>query len=299
MGVKPWAVQATPEGDAVCIRFSAMASPCEVWIEHVSEPQAAHFAAIAWGEAQRVERTWSRYREGNVVHRINTANGVAVDVDDETARLLDFGALLHQESQGRFDLTAGVLRRVWRFDGRSPLPKPADVAGLMDLVGWHRALWRAPTLRLPAGMEIDLGGIGKEYAVDRTLALLQAEAPAAVLVNFGGDLAANQPRTDGRAWRVGIGNDGQPAPGTPLIRLTKGGIATSGDAHRCIVSNGIRYGHVLDARTGWPVPGAPHTVTVAAATCSQAGALSTLAMLQGSAAETYLDQQCADYHVIR
>ena len=76
-----------------------------------------------------------------------------------------------------------------------------------------------------------------------------------------------------------------------LFQMRKGAIATSGDAHRYLMKNGVRYSHVLNPKTGWSVPNAPHTVSVAAPTCVEAGMLSTLAMLQGEKAEEFLKLQ--------
>lgn len=276
-----------------------MASPCEIWVEGAPPSLWQTLARTASDEALRIEQKWSRYRNDNLMHRINSANGAVVEVDDETARLLDYGGTLFDASEGRFDLTAGVLRRAWRFDGSSSLPDAMQVRALLRQVGWQRVDWSRPRLRMPPGMELDLGGIGKEYAVDRTLALLQTQTDAALLVNYGGDLAANRPPADDTPWRVGIGEIGVRTAGTPLIRLQRGGIATSGSANRFVMAGGVRYGHVLDARTGWPAPEAPLAVTVAAATCSQAGSLSTLAMLTGADAEHFLAEQGVDFHVLR
>jgi len=273
--------------------FQAMASPCEVLIDGLPEHRARPLAALACNEALRIERTWSRYRDDTIVSRINRAAGQPVEVDPETARLIDFGAALHQQSAGAFDLSSGVLGRLWRFDGGGDWPAADAVTALLRQVGWHRAQWDGQRLQMPAGMALDFGGIGKEYAVDRTLALLSAAEDVPMLVNFGGDLAANRPRRDGQPWQVGIlESDRQ-------IRLRQGAIATSGDAYRHVWHQGQRYSHILDARTGYPVAGAPRAVTVAAPTCSAAGALSTLAMLHGPGAETFLDAQQADYHVLR
>ena len=105
---------------------------------------------------------------------------------------------------------------------------------------------------MPAGMRIDFGGIGKEYAVDRACAQASAATPLPVLVNCGGDLAATGPRAGGEPWQVGI-DTGVPGAATPLVRLSQGGVATSGDATRFLLKDGVRYPHVLDPATGWPI----------------------------------------------
>lgn len=154
---------------------------------------------------------------------------------------------------------------------------------LKSRIGWQRVGWKSPVLTLPAGMEIDLGGIGKEYAVDR--AAMLAQSSGRCLVNFGGDLRVTGTGVDGEGWLVGVeGVGGRNLP-VKRIQLMRGALATSGDAHRFLLKNGRRYSHILNPRTGWPVDGAPRSVTVAAPSCTQAGMLATLAMLRGTGAE--------------
>jgi thiamine biosynthesis lipoprotein len=272
-----------------------MASPCEVLVDGADEAELARVAGVVEAEVRRIERLWSRYREGNVVHRINTAGGRPVTVDDETARFLDYAAHLHAWSGGRFDVTSGVLRRAWKFDGSDRLPAREQVEALLPLVGWQNVSWHAPVLRMPMGMEIDFGGIGKEYAVDRALALARAATDRAVLVNCGGDLACSAARADGQPWTVGIDSGVKKKGQTPFLWLSQGGVATSGDAHRFLLKDGVRYAHVLDPRTGWPVTGGPRAVTVAAPACTEAGVLATVALLHGAGAEEFLESAGADY----
>jgi thiamine biosynthesis lipoprotein len=284
--------------DSLAGRFQAMASPCEVLVDGAEADELRQLTMRAARESWRIEAKWSRYRDDNIVHAINTSNGQPVEVDEETARLIDFGAQLHAASEGRFDLTAGVLRRAWRFGAGQRLPDPQVVDALRARIGWHKVTWRSPVLQLQPGMEIDFGGVGKEYAVDRALALLSSLTDKAVMVNLGGDLGANRPRAGGALWKVGV-DSGVPNAATPVIHLAQGGIATSGDTHRHIVVDGKRYGHILDPRTGWPPPDAPRSVTVACQTCVQAGASSTIALLHGLQAEAWLRAQGVDFHIVR
>lgn len=281
-------------------RFSAMASPCEVLLE-IDDPDAAReLTDLVATEAWRIEDHLSRYLPGTIVTRINQAVGAAVEVDTETAQLIDFSVTLHQISGGRFDITSGVLRRVWTFDGSDNVPSQAAIDEVLKLVGWHRVSWESATLQMSSGMEIDLGGIGKEYAVDRAAALLREACDTSCLVNFGGDLVAIKKPTNRNAWKVGIeplNSDNSNAD--KVLNLGVGGLATSGDARRFLVKNGVRHSHILDPLTGWPVPDAPRSVTVAADTCTQAGMLSTLAMLEGAQAEAFLDAQGVRYWCAR
>lgn len=279
-------------------RFNAMASPCEVLSRSGRAVAEARIRAVA-EEALRIEAKYSRYLAGNIVDTINTADGAPVEVDGETADLLDFATELHGLSDGRFDISSGVLREAWTFDGSDRLPAPAEVERVLQRVGWNKAEWSRPRLTLAPGMQIDFGGIGKEYAVDSAARLAASLGPAPCLVNFGGDLVAVGD-TSGAPWRVGIEaigmNGGKPCK---RIALARGGLATSGDARRFLLKGGVRYGHLLDPRTGWPVAGAPNSVTVAADTCTQAGMLSSFAMLMGPAAEEFLERQGVRYWCIR
>lgn len=276
-----------------------MASPCEIHMELRSGKRAAQLVALAHKEALRIERLFSRYRDDNVIHRINTASGKTITVDAETARMLDFADQCFTLSDGLFDITSGILRKAWAFDGSDRLPTQAQVEALLPRVGWSKVHWSDPHVTLPAGMQIDLGGIGKEYAVDRTVSLLNEQCTTPFLVNFGGDLHASRPPVVAGAWTVGIEASRNADQPLHTIQLQRGALTTSGDARRYLLKDGVRYGHVLDPRTGWPVADAPASVTVAGNTCTEAGILSTLAILHGSEAEAFLDEQDVRYWIQR
>ncbi len=274
-----------------------MASPCEVLVDGADERELARLTGLVAAEVWRIERHWSRYLKGNIVDRINTAQGKAVQVDDETARFLKYAEHLYQLSDGLFDVTSGVLRRVWTFDGSDRVPDQEAIEAVLPLVGWDKLSWQAPLLQMKPGMQIDFGGIGKEYAVDRACALASQETGHSMLVNCGGDLAASAPRRDGQPWLVGV-DANIPGTATPVIRLQRGGVATSGDVHRFVLKDGVRYPHILNPKTGWPVTGGPRVVTVAASICTEAGVLSTLAMLHGPQAAEFLEQMGADSQLV-
>jgi thiamine biosynthesis lipoprotein len=233
-----------------------------------------------------------------MVHAINHAGGRPVCVDEETAALIDYAVTCHEASGGLFDITSGVLRRAWTFDGGDRVPSEQALQDILPLVGWHRVSWRDHTLSMPSGMEIDLGGLGKEYAVDRAAVLLAPRATSAYLVNFGGDLRASGWRRGERPWVVGVDDPDQTGEAAVYkLELSEGGLATSGDARRFVRWNGKRLGHILDPRTGWPVADAPRAVTVLSDTCLEAGTLSTLAYLQGPRARDFLQEQGVNFWI--
>lgn len=275
-----------------------MGSPCEVLVDSSHEQPAQAVASAVAACAWRIEEKFSRYRDDSVVARINRSNGKPIEVDEETAKLLDFADHAWRMSDGKFDVTSGVLRRAWKFDGGTRVPDAGEIHALLPLVGWSRVTWRRPMLTLQPGMEIDFGGIGKEYAVDLALAAAAGITDSPVLVNFGGDLAASGPQRDGRAWRVGV--EGVSSANIPwTLELSSGALATSGDTYRFITEGGERRPHILDPRSGEPVRGAPHSITVAAATCVEAGMWCTLAMLEGAGAEAFLTREGVRHWVQR
>lgn len=261
--------------------FGAMASRCEVRLAAPAEATARAWADAGIAEVRRIETKYSRYRDDSVTSAINrAAGGESVAVDDETAALLAFGARLHDESGGLFDLTSGVLRRAWDFKA-ARVPDAHAVDALLPLVGWRRVEWDGRALRLPrAGMEIDFGGIGKEYAADRAAARIAELGAQHGLVNLGGDVRIVGPQPDGGAWTIGV-QDPRGAAGVAIAALpvATGAMATSGDYERYFEHGGRRYSHLLDPRTGWPVA---HwrSVSVVAPLCALAGACATIAMLQ-------------------
>lgn len=285
-----------------------MASPCQVLLDVADRVQAEKLVKLAQDEALRIQNKFSRYRDDNIIYQINHADGLPVKVDDETAALLDYAHQCYELSEGSFDITSGVLREVWTFDGSDRIPQTEQVTKLLGRIGWHKVSWQKPAITLPKGMEIDLGGIGKEFAVDRTAMLLAAECNQSVLVNFGGDLCATGERRNGHGWIVGVEDPAniEKAPtadkkkhSTEEFELIRGGIATSGDTRRYLLKDGVRYSHILDPKTGWPVLDAPHSITVVANSCTEAGILATMAMLQGKSAESFLAEQNVTYWCVR
>lgn len=261
--------------------FTAMASRCEVRAWARAEADARRWADAAIAEVRRIEAKFSRYLPDSVVSAINRSAGAdAISVDEETAALLDFGAELYGVSGGLFDLTSGVLRRAWDFKA-ARLPQQSVLDALLPQVGWNQVLWDKPLLQLPrAAMEIDFGGIGKEYAADRAAAAVAAAGGEHALVNLGGDIRIVGAQPGGAAWRLGVQDPrGEAGKAIATLDVAAGAMATSGDYERFFERDGRRYCHLLDPRSGWPVD---HwrSVSVLAPVCAAAGACATVAMLQ-------------------
>ncbi len=279
--------------------FQAMSSVCEIRLDGDDEAALAGAARQAISEVQRIETKYSRYRPDSIVSRINTAagSGAPVAVDDETAGLLDFAGRLYALSDGLFDITSGVLRRAWDFRA-AVVPDGARLQALLPLLGWPLVRWHEHQIELPrAGMEIDFGGFGKEYAADRAATLLAGAGLRHGFVNLGGDIRVLGPRRDGSAWCFGIQHPRQPEATIASVEMAEGALATSGDYERFFERDGRRYCHILDPRTGQPVR-TWASISVSAPACVAAGALSTIAMLKGAQALGFLATQDASFLAI-
>lgn len=296
----------TPDSPMLWIgRFQAMACECEILMEGVSAPQASELLAIAACETWRIEHKFSRYLSGNIMDKINHSSGQPVEVDAETADLLDFADQCYQLSDGLFDISSGALRRIWHFDGSDAVPGQEQIQSMMRVIGWQKVIWKRPFINLKPGMELDFGGIGKEYAVDRVVQALRGQiagvpdnsskVKSTFVVNFGGDLACSGPRLDGSPWVIGVESSEHDKKAVATVSLSQGGVATSGDSRRYLQKDGIRYSHILNPQTGQAITDAPRAISVAAGSCMQAGMLSTLAMLHGSQAEEFLKAQVLHY----
>lgn len=243
---------------------------------------AEALAMSAMAEAERIERKYSRFLETSLTSRINrNAGRTPVAVDAETVRLVGEALLLARRTDGAFDPTVGVLRRVWNWrEGR--VPSQREIDELLPLVD-HRdvSVANGTVFLRREGMELDLGGIGKEYAVDRVASRLREDGVESAIVNLAGDVACVRARGDGRPWKIGIVDPRDQSRCRFSVRLAwDGGVATSGDYERFFERDGRRYHHILDARTGWPARGVASTTAVAA-TAFDAGLAATAAFLLG------------------
>jgi len=257
-----------------------MGSRCQIQLHAGRDADA--IVRAARDDIERLEHKYSRFRSDSVVSHINASAGDAegIEVDAETAALLDYADIGHRLSDGLFDVTSGVLRRAWDFRSNR-LPTPQQIEALLPLVGWRKVVWERPRIALPRrGMQIDLGGYVKEYAADRVVQLCRGMGARHGFVDLGGDIAVIGPQPEGSPWRVGIRHPRAPQAAIAWVGLSSGAIASSGDYERFMLVDGVRYGHILDPTQGWPVSGLAG-VSVIAPQCVVAGTTSTIAMLKG------------------
>ncbi len=281
--------------------FRAMASACEIVGASDDGARTRLAIGLAAREVVRIERKYSRYRtdDSSIVHRINAAAGSAMTVacDAETAHLFELAARLFRLSGGLFDVTSGILRRAWNFSG-SKIPSADDLAHVLPLIGWNMVEFGPAGVRLPhPGMEIDFGGIGKEYAADRAVSVLMRHGVAHGYVNLGGDIRVAGPRIDGGAWRFGVQNPRDAGAIVANIELRGGALVTSGDYVKFIEKNGIRFCHILSPKTGFSAS-CWRSVSVVGLSTVMAGAHATIAMLKEADAVQFLDEAQCQYLLI-
>jgi FAD:protein FMN transferase len=270
-------------------QFNAMGTVCELRLYAASAQQAKQTTQAVIADVERLEAKYSRYRSSSELSAINrvAAVGGSIEVDDETAYLLDYAAVCYQQSQGLFDISSGILRKAWNFKSTT-MPTATDVAQLLTHTGWDKLDWQRPLLCFRvAGMELDFGGIVKEYAADRAAALCREQGIEHALINLGGDICVSGPQADGTAWRIGISDPTTPDRALCTLELRQGALASSGDYQRCIELAGVRYSHILNPRTGWPVRGLA-AVSILADHCVVAGSASTIAMLMEANGKAWL-----------
>jgi len=258
-----------------------MAADNELQIHCDDAERARAAATCAMDEVARIEEKYSRYRAGSLLSRINAAAGRDfVEVDGETEALLDYAGACYEQSDGLFDATSGVLRRAWNFDV-ARVPDEAELAPVLARVGWDAVEREPGRVRLARpGMELDFGGFGKEYAVDRAALVLRESGIESAVVNLAGDVCILGPQPGGEPWRVGIRHPRREGVAIAKVPVTSGALATSGDYERYVEVDGVRHCHILDPRTGRSARGF-QSVSVLASTCLVAGSATTIAMLKG------------------
>lgn len=273
--------------DGHFFEFYALGSDCSLQFITPFRSVAEDVAVAVEREVGRIEARYSRYRPDSELSRIDdiAAIGGSVDVDPETAGLIEYAYACFRKSDGLFDITSGLLRKVWNFHVGT-LPTEKMIAELLPRIGLSKVEWSNPRLTFgTAGMELDLGGIGKEYAADRAEQIAGASGIDNGLVNLGGDV-----RVIGRGelpWRIGIHHPRRPDVSIVTLELTSGGLATSGDYERFVEVDGRRYCHILNPRSGWPVQGL-RSATVIGDDCLVAGSLASMAMLKGYEGSAWL-----------
>ncbi|MCG3125874.1 MAG: FAD:protein FMN transferase [Phycisphaerae bacterium] len=231
----------------------------------VSQARAA--ARAAFERMLAIEDVATDYRPDSELMRLcAAADGSPQPVSDELFTLLAAGQQIAEQTQGAFDPTVGPLVRLWREARRnSALPDADTLAGALARTGWRRVqLGQSPrTIAMPAGTQLDLGGIAKGYSVDAASRLLTARGVRRHLVALSGDLMAGAPPPGRDGWRIQV-ESGVPGDPPHVVALRHAALSTSGDRHQFVEIGGLRYAHIVDPRTGLGLSDAPAATVIAA-----------------------------------
>lgn len=271
--------------------FKAMGSPCQLQFYALSPQQADGIYGLVVQRIAQLEQRYSRYRPDSLMSQINqrAGTGIKTAIDPETFALLQYSEQCFQESGGLFDVTSGVLRHLWH-KGRIDVPSTAELQAVLPLIGWAKVQWTDADIYLPqAGMELDFGGIVKEYAADVAAQICLRQGIQSGIIELGGDVRVIGPLPDGTGWPVAIRDPRSATKTVAQFKLKSGALASSGDYERFQLIDGVRYSHILNPKTGWPVRGL-RAVSIVADQCVVAGSLATIAMLKTNAGLNWLQQ---------
>ena len=269
-------VSDTQEGGILTHSFSAMGSDCEFQLCFGGGSDSGFIFKCLQDELERLESKYSRFRKDSLLSQINL--GKEVTIDNETISLLEHAFNCFEQSEGLFDVTAGRLNSLWDFK-KKKVPSQEEISYALSVTDFSKVSWNNGILSMPAGMNVDFGGIVKEYAADTLAVLAKKFGVQYGLINLGGDIAIVGNKPDGIAWKVGITDPRGTETEIASIDIYSGGLATSGDYKRYFIYEGKRYSHILNPKTGFPCAGL-RAVSVAANLCTVAGSIATIAMLK-------------------
>lgn len=279
----------------------AMACTFEVVFNAGQHSEATDAALSAFELIDQLEGQLTIYRQTSEVSRINArAAGEAVPVEPRLFALLTLAVELHRQTGGAFDIASGRLTKAWGFDRRAGrVPCEEDLAAARADTGSQHLVLDADegTIEfLRPGVELNLGSIGKGYALDRAAELMAAAGVGNFLWQGGqssvlarGDSGA----APGRGWVVGVRDPLRPSRRLAEITLVDRALATSGASVQFFRQGGKRYGHILDPRSGWPAEGV-FSATVVAPTAAEADALATACYVLGVDAALQLARRRGD-----
>ena len=260
--------------------FKAMGGDCEFHLSLAINVDSRFVFDSLRGELERLEQKYSKFRNNNLLHQINLAasKGETIQVDEETKSLLEHSLNCFKQSDGLFDITAGILNSLWDFK-KMKVPSIEEIEHALSLTDFSKVSWEEGMLSIPMGMSLDFGGVVKEYAADSLAVLATKLGVEYGLINLGGDIAVVGRKPDDSPWKVGITDPRNTDSKIATIEVHSGGLATSGDYKRYFLYKGKRYSHILNPKTGIPCSGL-RAVSISANLCTVAGSVATIAMLK-------------------
>jgi thiamine biosynthesis lipoprotein len=282
----PVAAQRPPPDRIIVVNRGCMGTLCEIKAYHHDEALVRRAVAAGLAEMDRIEGLTTSWNDTSDVAHVNQAAGrEAVAVAPDTLAVVKKGLWVGDLSRGAFDITVGVFKGLWKFDedNDQTIPDPAEVRRRRKLVDYHDVIVddAASTVKLRRpGQRLNLEGLAKGYGVDAAVRAMRAAGLRDFIFHAGGDLFASGRKGD-RDWRVGIQDPRAPRGQIIFeLSLTDQAFNTSGDYERFVMKDGVRYHHILDARTGFPARGC-RSVTLLARDAFTADTLDTAVFAAG------------------
>lgn len=235
-----------------------MGSRFQITAVHADPKRAQEAIDAAYAEIERIEAVISEWRESSKVSEINRKAGVEpVEVTEELLNLTRRSIRVSKLTDGAFDITFHTVGRLWNFKSRTaPIPDDASIRNAMADIGYQHVVLdeKERTIFLDRkGTRIGYGGIGKGYAANRAVFVLKEHGITGGVVNASGDIVVFGTQEDGKPWRIGIANPLDREKIFAYLDITEQAVVTSGDYENYIELGGVRYSHILDPRTGYPV----------------------------------------------
>jgi FAD:protein FMN transferase len=265
--------------------FKLMGCQYDITVVAMNESEAIHYIDIAANEVTRIEKLISEWDSTTEISMVNKYAGIKpVKVHKEVFDLIVRSNKISALTEGAFDISWAGMNQIWKFDGSMKrLPTKEEVAAAASTIGYKNIILNAKDttvfLKLK-GMRIGFGGIGKGYSADKGAALLQSLGVKAGIMNGSGDITAWGKQPDGKPWMIGITNPFNKDKIFSWFPFEGGSIGTSGNYENFVEFNGVRYTHIIDPRTGWPVHGVA-SVTLFGPTAELSTALTKAIFVMG------------------
>ncbi|HSZ85113.1 MAG TPA: FAD:protein FMN transferase, partial [Puia sp.] len=278
-----------------------MGSQFELKILCENESSATILLNEAVEEIKRIEKLLTEFDNESCTSRINNNAGLnAVEVEKEVYDLLTRSIRISELTQGAFDITSGVLKKLYEFNNiEFQFPQKKNISEALNRVGFQY-IHLEKELKVfleKKDMHISFAAIGKGYAADRAAKMLQHKNVVAGVINASGDLTVWGKKKDDSAWKVGIADPADPSKILCWVALENTSVATSGDYYQHFIYDGVKYSHNIDPKTGLPLNGLK-SVTIISRSAELSDALATAVYVMGKSTGMHFVNQLPDVHCI-
>ena len=262
-----------------------MGTLIEITVRETDKDLASKAIDKSFDEISRLENIMSTYLPNSELSKLNILAGSKknIPVSPDLLKVIQRGIHWGKISNGAIDITIGPAAKLWEFDSESPtLPDKHKLLNAVSLIDYKNISIEGSSVNLnKPGMSLNLGAMGKGYAVDQAVYILKNFGIKSGLVNAGGDLMAFGSKEATKPWRIGLQHPRKPERMIASLAIKDKAVATSGDYQRYFVKGKTRYHHILNPEDGWPVS-QTMSATVIAGTVADADALSTALFVLGA-----------------